>query len=84
MARASTVFVDWRDGVYFNPVASANFDLYFKAHFAKYVRSFNASGNVRVGSFYLTNRILSAARAARAALLRIEPARRPANWRRRR
>ena len=65
LARASTVFVDWRDGVYFNPVASANFDLYFKAHFAKYVRSFNASGNVRVGSFYLTNRILSAARAAR-------------------
>jgi hypothetical protein len=67
VVRISTVFVDWRDGIYFNRVAGANFDLYFKAHFASYVKQqrFNASGNLRVGSFYLTNRILAAANAVR-------------------
>ena len=70
--KISTVFVDWRDGVYFNQLAGVSFDLYFKAHYASYIDNFNVTGNVRVGSFYMTNRILNAAEVARRKVAEAE------------
>ena len=64
--------MDWRDGVYFNQLAGVSFDLYFKAHYTSYIDNFNVTGNVRVGSFYMTKRILHAAEVARREVAEAE------------